>query len=843
MVKVCFFVIIAFSLFHTRNSDGKTYSFDASLLKRRGEGVDLTLFENGGQLPGIYPVDIFLNGTIVGSEDIFFHAEHSNGKPYLKACLSEELLMRYGVKTEKYPKLFLSHYGKKDERQCADLSVIPQATEEFLFEAQKLVLSIPQVAIRSPLRGVASDLIWEDGISTFLLNWQVEAGHSEFQHYEKTTSDNFWVSLEPGINIGPWRIRNLTTLNKSSGQVGKWESSYIRAERGLNNIKSRLTLGEDYTPADIFASVPFRGVMLGTDENMIPYNQRGFAPVIRGIARTQARIEIRQNGYLIQSQTVAAGPFALTDLPITGSGGEFQVTIFESDGAIQSFNVPFTTPAIALREGYLKYNISAGQYRSSDESVEKAYLWQATAMYGLPRALTVFGGVQTAEHYQAAALGVGLSLGNMGAASLDTIYSRGQQKGYDFDTGNSWRIRYDKSFELTDTSFSAASYQYSNEGYHELSDILDTYRSGANFVFNDTDRKRRRITININQSLGPWGFIGLSGGRDEYKGGDRQDYIGASYSMSWKDISFSVNWTRNRNVGDYFSNRTFNEDTVGMWMSIPLKHWLGKNDNDVNATAQIQHSTRQNTRYEMGLNGRAFDQKLYWDIREQIVPGSKYDADTSRLNMRWSGSYGELVGMYSYNSHTRQMNAGMSGSIAMHSEGITFGQRFGDTMALIAAPGVRGASVGGWPGVSTDSRGYALVSYITPYQENIITLDPTTFPENAEVLQTDTRVVPTKGAVVRAKFKTRVGNRAVVRLARADGTPLPFGTVVTLEGKTEVSNSTGVVDDKGMVYLSGLSEAGKLKAQWGMNSHCYANYRLPVKKGPAGLYLTSAVCI
>ncbi|WP_214277482.1 FimD/PapC N-terminal domain-containing protein, partial [Escherichia coli] len=38
--------------------------------------------------------------------------------------------------------------GKKDERQCADLSVIPQATEEFLFEAQKLVLSIPQVAIR-----------------------------------------------------------------------------------------------------------------------------------------------------------------------------------------------------------------------------------------------------------------------------------------------------------------------------------------------------------------------------------------------------------------------------------------------------------------------------------------------------------------------------------------------------------------------------------------------------------------------------------------------------------------------------------------------------------------------
>ncbi len=45
--------------------------------------------------------------------------------------------------------------------------------------------------------------------------------------------------------------------------------------------------------------------MLGSDESMVPYNQRAFAPVVRGVARTQARIEVRQNGYLIQSQTVA----------------------------------------------------------------------------------------------------------------------------------------------------------------------------------------------------------------------------------------------------------------------------------------------------------------------------------------------------------------------------------------------------------------------------------------------------------------------------------------------------------------------------------------------------------
>ncbi|EEW0785683.1 fimbria/pilus outer membrane usher protein, partial [Escherichia coli] len=138
---------------------------------------------------------------------------------------------------------------------------------------------------------------------------QVEGSHWEYRSNTRNSSDNFWASLEPGINLGSWRIRNLTTWNKSSGQSGKWESSYIRVERGLNNIKSRLTFGDDYTPSDIFDSVPFRGGMLGSDENMVPYNQREFAPVVRGIARTQARIEVRQNGYLIQSRIVSPGAF------------------------------------------------------------------------------------------------------------------------------------------------------------------------------------------------------------------------------------------------------------------------------------------------------------------------------------------------------------------------------------------------------------------------------------------------------------------------------------------------------------------------------------------------------
>lgn len=133
--------------------------------------------------------------------------------------------------------------------------------------------------------------------------------------------------------------------------------------------------------------------MLGTDEYMIPYNQREFAPVVRGIARTQARIEVRQNGYLIHSQIVAPGAFALNDLPVTGSSDDLQVAILESDGTIQSFKIPFTLPAIALREGYLKYNVTVGQYRPSD-SGGKSILGAIDCYVWFTMGVTAFAGVQ-----------------------------------------------------------------------------------------------------------------------------------------------------------------------------------------------------------------------------------------------------------------------------------------------------------------------------------------------------------------------------------------------------------------------------------------------------------------
>ncbi|MDW4772654.1 pilin outer membrane usher protein SafC, partial [Escherichia coli] len=133
-----------------------------------------------GQLPGIYPVDIILNGSRVDSQEMAFHAERdAEGRPYLKTCLTREMLARYGVRIEEYPALFrASGEGRGAsvaEEACADLTAIPQATESYQFAAQQLVLGIPQVALRPQLRGIAPEAVWDDGIPAFLLNWQANA--------------------------------------------------------------------------------------------------------------------------------------------------------------------------------------------------------------------------------------------------------------------------------------------------------------------------------------------------------------------------------------------------------------------------------------------------------------------------------------------------------------------------------------------------------------------------------------------------------------------------------------------------------------------------------------------
>ncbi|WP_447831032.1 fimbria/pilus outer membrane usher protein [Aeromonas salmonicida] len=816
------------------------YQFDADLL---GEEVDPAVLVEG-QPAGVYLVDVLLNGGVVDNLELPFER---GPQGVLQTCLSKTQLLRYGIKVDEYPRLFVAADNNAHgvsahpvSEMCADLAAIPDASVFFDFYNQQLRLSVPQLALVQQVRGIAPQALWDDGMTALLMNYRVSVNRSNTRSQYGSSSNEQWsASLEPGLNLGAWRLRN-----SSSWQPGEWQYAYTYAERGLNDWKSRLTLGERFSSSSVFDGVPLTGAMLATDDNMVPYEQRVYGPVVRGTARSQARIEIRQNGYLIFTTTVAPGPFEFTDLASGGAGGDLEVTVLETDGDPQVFTVTYATPAIALREGAFKYDVAAGHYRSASQGVEQTPLGQFSLMYGLPFGLTAYGGGQWSSHYHASALGAGASLGMLGAISIDASQASWQQQGREGEHGHKWRLLYSKYVEPTQSWFSLESNQYGTAGFRSMSEVLDSYmgRAGGS---SDDDRwiARNATSVSLGQSLGTWGSLNLSGILTRYHDAKPDDKsLRLSYSGSFKRASVYLDWM-NRYQGTYAGQSASREQQLGLRLSYPLS-WGWQQP--VYMSYQLRDSNKQPQQHEIGLQGSGFERRMHWDLREQRTAGSgRGGQDRSLLNLGWSGKYGVVNGGYGYSRDSQQMNANLAGGFILHQDGLTLGQPLGQTVGLVMAPDASDMAVGGWPGVRTDPRGYTTLGFLSPYQVNTVAVDPIGLPDDVTLSQTEIKVVPSSGAVIPVPFATIKGASGIIHLSRPDGALIPFGAVVVEDGETRTGMSVGIVGDEGSVYLSGLQDVGRLLVRWGSadDQQCKVDYRLPAFPSEfGGGYELQAVC-
>lgn len=809
------------------NAEGKTYTFSPALLDGGGAGTDLSVFSQGSQLPGTYPVDILLNGTLIDSRPVVFtRMSDKDGHSGLIPCLPRDVLLGYGVRMKSFK------ISEKERRTgYFDLSHIAGVQADFHFNEQSLNLSIPQVYLKPRVKGIAPRTLWDDGIPAFIMNYHAGMSQSVMSGSAGRKYQYSWLQLSPGINIGAWRLRNVTSWSQIKGSPGRRQAMTTYLERGFNDINSRLTLGERYTPSEIFDSVPFRGVMLASDDRMVPSSQYMFAPVIRGVARTQALVEVRQNGYTLYNQIVAPGPFAIRDFSPSGAGGDFQVTVWEADGVPQVFTVPFQTPAVAIKEGYLRYSMMAGQYRSSDRRVTKAPVVEATAMYGLPYGLTLYGGIQASRRFQATSLGTGLSMGDWGAISSDVTLSHAELAGHDPVHGYSLRMRYSKEFAGTNTSLSLVNLQFSQPDYLTLAETLDSWRDDLTRRAMRRNRRKSRTGLSISQGLGKWGYLNAGAYQDTYwNGGLRESSINAGYSVPLRNMTLSVNWTANQ--GAYHHRK---DHIVSLWLNVPLNKWVG---GDTRASYRYSHSSSGPATHSAGLSGDAFDQRLSWNVNQRYTKGHAGSRNSGDLSLGWTGTHGNLTGDYSYDRHYQQRAVSIDGGIIVHRNGVTFTQALGETSALIDARGASGVKVSGFPGIATDYRGYTAQPWLNPYHENSLSLDPTTLPPEAEITITDKSVVPTAGAIIPVNFKTNIGAKAIIEIRLPDGSKAPFGSVVKV---LSAQHPGGIVDNEGKVYLSGLSAKELLNVKTRSQTYkCFFVLRKSIDS--YGLYSAVAKC-
>lgn len=795
--------------------------------------TDLSIYEKGpGQAPGKYLVSIFINNTEMATRDVTFTLRKAQaGNSTLQPCFSLDELKKLGIKTSLFPQLTA-------KGGCADLGAIPAATATFRISHQQLLLSIPQSALGQIPRGYIDPKEFDEGITAGLLNYSATASQSQARILGTPDNSSQYVNLRPGLNLGAWRLRNYSTWNRSTTgheEQHHFSSVYTYAQRDIVAMKSDLTLGQSSSPADVFDSVSYTGMQLNSDSDMLPDSEKGYAPIIRGTAHSNAQVVVRQNGYVIYQNTVAPGAFEINDLYPTGSSGDLQVTVKETDGSERHFVVPYASVPVLQREKHLRYSVTAGRYRSYDSNVEKTPFAQGSAIYGLSHGMTLYGGVQQSSHYQAQALGTGKNVGDLGAFSIDVTRAKALLKKQKRSQGRSWRVRYSKDFAGTGTNFSLAGYRYNSKGFYTLQDTMESWTRSDDWSAPEQRKDRAEATIDQVLPEG-WGAFTLSLVKERYWSQDQDmTSMSLSYNNSWDGVTYSLSYSLNKNTHDSDANgdAVSNDNLFALSVSLPLDRWM----HNTWASYNLNNS-KEGTTQTLGLNGTALAQNnLNWNVQEGL--SNTGAGSSTSLNADYKATYGEVSGGLSQDKYQRTANLGLQGGVVAHANGVTLSQPLGETIALVKAPGTHGTEVTNQTGVETDFRGYTVVPFVTAYRHNTIALNTETLPDDADVTHAAQVVTPTRGAIVRATFSTRVGRRVLMTLTH-NGKPLPFGATVTTEDK----DNEFIVGNDGQTWLTGLPQRGHLTVSWGQDArdHCVADYVLTDEKDKTHIINAAAQC-
>lgn len=827
--------------------------YDSSFLMGDGAAsIDVSRYSDGNPTPvGTYTVKVFVNEKPVASQTIPFI---DVGKKSAEACLTPKNLAQLHIKQPEIvgEKAVLKR-GDEESDDCLNLpALIDQSSVEFDMGDQRLDITVPQAWVNKGYEGYVEPSLWESGIPAALLSYNINGYHNTNNGVD---NDSMYAAFNTGVNLGAWRFRANGNYNwdKDNGSSFDFQNRYV--QRDLPALRSQLIVGEAYTTGETFDSVSIRGVRLYSDSRMLPSQLANYAPVIRGVANTNAKVTVTQSGYKIYEATVPPGPFEINDLSPSGYGSDLIVTIEEADGSKRTFSQPFSSVMQMQKPGVGRWDFSAGEV-NDDDIHDKPYLAQGTYYYGLNNYLTAYSGIQgTNNHYLAGLIGVGLNT-PFGALALDVTHSRTEIPDDKTYQGQSYRLTWNKLIEPTNTSFNVAAYRYSTQDYLGLNDALQLIDDAK---YNDDDqrdtmdnyaRMKNQITLSISQPLQDgetdYGSFYLSGSWTDYwaTGDSRSDYtLGYGKGFSWGSMSINLQRTWDED-GE-------KDDSLYINLSIPLANLLGGEDRRSGFTSlSTQMRTDFNGGHNLSMNssGNNEDNTLNYSVNTGYTM-QKEDKNISDVGgyVSYQSPWGDISASASANNDSnRQYSLSTDGGFILHSGGLTFtNDNFSnsDALVLVKAPGAKGARING--GSSTIDRwGYGASNALSAYRENQVSLDIDTLENDVELKSTSTMLVPRDGAVVFASFETDQGRSAIITMTRNDGKTIPFGAEV-FEGNTPIGN----MGQGGQAFVRGINDRGELTVRWFENNQparCTATYQLPTDQQTVGsgqtLLLNNITC-
>jgi outer membrane usher protein PapC len=789
------------------------------------KNIDLSKFSQSGYItPGQYQMRIAVNGQTASPSEVsiaFREIKDETGKQALSVpCLTADIIELIGFTQESLDKITYDA-----DNQCANFRQLPGVELRPDQGEGILNIIIPTSLLEYFDTSWLPPSRWENGIPGILLDYNLNGYVNGPEQGNKTRSLSY--NGTTGANLGAWRFRAdyqgnmMRTDGDDQGTENDFDWSRIYMYRAIPRLESKLTLGENYTTSGIFDSWRYTGVSLESDDRMLPPKLRDFAPQVSGVAETNARVVVSQQGRILYDTTVPAGAFTIQDLD-SSVRGRLDVEITEQNGKKRTFQVDAGYVPYLTRPGKLQYKLYGGRPMESEgHSTEGPTFVSGELSWGASNQWSPYGGVTLSDDYSSAALGAAVNIDSFGVISADVTksfakFSQGEipDSGDDSLTGKSYRVAYFKRFEDANADISFAGYRFSDEEFMSMQQFLD-----ATYQDDFSGRQKELVTVTLNKRF------------EEIQLGVSLQY---NYQTYWDEDSNSY---YTLTVDRYFDAFGFRNISAGITAS--RSELDGETDDSLYLRLSIPWGTATMSYNASSNNGRYGHTVGYSDTLNNGLDSYNINAGIEHGDDR--ASQGQMNAYYSHRGRAATVSANVAkvenaytsygftatggATVTMKGAALHAGGINGSTRMLIDTDGIADVPVDN--GRTTTNRwGIGVVTDMSSYYRTTTSVDVNKLSEDMEATQSVVESALTEGAIGYREFGILKGMRLFAVLKLADNSSPPFGASVA-NGK---GRELGMVGEDGLAWLSGVTPGEKLNVSWDAKIQCSVD--MPEKVNP-----------
>ncbi|HYG30178.1 MAG TPA: fimbria/pilus outer membrane usher protein [Allosphingosinicella sp.] len=501
-------------------------------------------------------------------------------------------------------------------------------------------------------------------------------------------------------------------------------------------------------------------------------------PTLEGSATVPSVVDVYVNNTLQGSREVTPGPFELTNVPIQSGGGTVQLVTRDLLGRQVVTQQSYYASSVLLRRGLHDFSYEIGFVRSGFGARSNDYgglVASTSHRYGLSDAVTLEAHAQASRATQVAGAGVNLSFFDLGTIGAAAAVSRSPRGSGALLSGSIERRSTGLSFGVH-AEYASANYTFLGIG---------------------ADNRPPRLSAQAFADLPLLGgSVGLNFIRRDRRGGEQDESVaGAFANVPLVDGMTMQVFARRAVAGSA-------QTVLGAHVSFSLG---GRR----NASASVEYRA-----------GGGFSHNVSFQEDAPTGVGGGYRATANVSDGRRT-----LESVYSYSTtlatlSTHVSRAGGATGVRLSARG-SLGLLGGRPFAARSLGGsFARVQVGGHAGVRvyadnqligvTGADGSVVVPALRPFDRNVIRIEEADLPLEVQIGETEMPVRPFARAGAVLRFGVRRERGVLLQLSLEDGTPLPAGALVRVDGAADLH----VAVSGGEVYIPALDGSAVLEASW-----------------------------